>query len=463
MTVARAEDRANQLHNVRVLWPKIIIAVVTLVYALVLHLSYVNFIAPVYGYLGYGYRVPDTVRYAVVVALVAILAMLMPQKLDRPSVAVLWIQFIVAAAPTMLVLQISPAVPVGTAFGFALGVAVVWAAVIFLTSDRVRPRMRLHLRPRQGGVHLWLPSLVVASLLMDLLLFVLGGLHVRLVSLLEVADVRLDYRQLIGSAPSGVAYLLLGVSNVVNPVLIVSGLQRRSAVPVVVGVFGQIAVYSLTGYKTTILSVPLMFVVWFWLHLRKGRNASWFQYGTTGLILIAYVLFAAFDKTTLMLLFVLRFIVAQGNLVAGYITFFHDRPPVYWSYSFMGWAIHYPYIQTPNFLVGSVVRGSADVSANVNIFGDGFMNMRWPGIMLEALLLVIILWLLDAAAQNVSLALAAAVVIVPSFDLANTSIFTAFTTHGLLIAIIVLATAPRIDAPEPDTEFGPSRRLKPNR
>lgn len=130
----------------------------------------------------------------------------------------------------------------------------------------------------------------------------------------------------------------------------------------------------------------------------------------------------------------------------------------------MGWAIHYPYIQTPNFLVGSVVRGSADVSANVNLFGDGFMNMRWPGIMLEALLLVIILWLLDSAAQKVSLALAVAVVIVPSFDLANTSIFTAFTTHGLLIAMIVLATAPRIDALSgPGTESEPSRRVEPIR
>lgn len=420
---------------------RLVASLAMVAFAGVLKRTYAEFIAPTFGYLGFTYREPDPVRYFVMVGLVAALAWIMPRRLSRPSDFVLWVHFVIATAPSMLVPLLCPILHTGTAFRFGLGVAVVWAIAILLASDRVRPTVTLRARPAK--VSLWLPVLLAASLLVDGLIVLLGGLRLELLSLFSVAEVRLTYRVALAAAPFGTAYVLLGVMNVVNPLLMMIGLRAGKVALFGFGAFGQFVIYGFTGYKMVALSIPVIVGLHLWMRRRLAVESRMVAVGTTGLMAVAYVAWTIFANSSLATLFVLRLVVAPGNLAAGYVSIFRDREPVYWSYSFMGWLIDYPYPTSPNFLVGHIFRGSDVTSANVNMFGDGFMNMRWEGVVLEILLFVVALWAFDAAGRGIPIDLAASATLLPAFALANSSIFTALTTHGLLLAMVVLLTMPR--------------------
>lgn len=410
-------------------------------FAWVLKRTYREFIAPTFGYLGFTYRDPIPLHYFVTVVILAALAWIMPRRLTRPSDFVLWVHFVVATAPSMLVPLLCPILPAGAAFRFGLGVAAVWAAAIFLASDRVRPTVILKARPARMSA--WLPVLLAASLLVNGLIISVGGLRLEFLSLFSVAEVRLSYRATLAAAPFGTAYVLFGVMNVVNPLLMMIGLRSRKFALFGVAASGQFIIYGFTGYKMVALSIPVILGVHLWTRGRASIASRLVAVGTTGLMASAYVAWNAFENSALATLFVLRMIAAPGNLAAGYVSIFRDRDPVYWSYSFMGWLFDYPYSSSPNFLVGVVFRGSDVTSANVNMFGDGYMNMRWEGVVLEVLLFVVALWVLDAVGRGVPIDLAASATLLPAFALANSSIFTALTTHGLLLAMIVLLTMPR--------------------
>lgn len=419
-------------------------------YVVVLHVAYVQMIAPMYSYLGFAYRTPNYVSYTIVVLLVIVLACLMPRTMDRPSVVVLWIEFGIATVPSMLVPQFTPVVPIDTAFLFALFVGGFWWMVLVLTSGRFKLKIRI--RRRAKGTGSWLVAITMISLFVDFVLSFVVGFRFQLATLIDVADVRFGYRDALAGAPFGTAYLLLGTCNVLNPVLMMRGLAMRKFTPLAVGLIGQVYIYAVTGYKTILLSVPVIIAAYFWLKRRKAADALVIPRGVVGVMAVSWGSFAIFGWTTLSLLFVLRFIAAPGNLVAGYIHVFSGRDQLYWSYSFMGWLFEYPYQVNPNFLVGELLRGSSLTSANVNMFGDGFMNMRWAGIGLECLVLVAALWVLDSVAKNLSIATVFSALLIPSFDLANTAVFTALTTHGLLLAMVVLAMAPAEYGTEQDSD-----------
>lgn len=428
---------------------RLVVPATMLVYALVLHQTYQHFIFPRFGYLGFTYRTPEPIRYAVIILLVAVLGGLMPRVLRGSSSIVLWVHFVVATAPSMLVPLLCPVLPMGTAFRFALGVGAVWAGVLFLMSQRVRPRFQLTPHPTRAS--LWLAVLVIASVLVDILVISINGLQLAMTGLFDVAAVRLTYRDALASAPFGTAYVLLAVSNVVNPLLLSVALRRRNLALFCFAAVGQLMIYGLTGYKMVLLSIPAILGLHLWLRRRQSAEARGFAVAAVGIMTFSYLAFFFAGVTSLATLFVLRLVVAPGNLAAGYVAIFGERDPVYWSYSFLSWLVDYPYERSPNFMVGDIFRGSDDTSANVNIFGDGFMNMRWEGVVLEALVLVVTLWILEAATRDLPVGVAAGGVLLPAFALSNSSIFTALTTHGLLISVLLLMTMPRdreVSAPE---------------
>ena len=415
-----------------------------LAYVGILHAVYVQMIAPTYGYLGFEYRNPDVLNYVTVIVGVVVLGSLMPRTFDRPSVVVLWLHFLVATAPSMLVPQYTPVIDPADAISFGLGVGCMWLVVILLSSRLVAPTRTVS--PRRGSAAGWTATVVAISIGLDLFLLALLGLRPQLATLTEISEVRLGYRDALAGAPAGTAYLLVGVSNVLNPILMVRGWLTRKLTVVGVGLFGQLVIYSVTGYKTVILSIPATLLIVLWLGTRRRADGQRLLQGVVGLMALAWGAFAILGNSFLAFLFILRFIVAPGNLAAAYVSIFENQPQLYWSQSVLSWAIEYPYAKSPNFLVGSLFRGSDITSANVNLFGDGYISMRWAGVLVECLVLVLVLWALDWASSGVELATSSVVVMIPTFALANSNIFTALTTHGFLLAILVLMSVPRSDA-----------------
>ena len=141
-------------------------------------------------------------------------------------------------------------------------------------------------------------------------------------------------------------------------------------------------------------------------------------------------------------IFVDRLLLAPGYLTAAHVMVFQGKPKAEWGYSFMAPFVHYPYKDTPDFIVGRVFFGSAATSANANFFGDGYSNLGYPGMFIEALALVVILWLIDSAGRHLPLPVSALILLVPTLALVNSSVFTSLLTDGYLAAIVIMACLP---------------------
>ncbi len=415
-------------------------------------------IAPRYSYLGFTYREPHSPHLVAVVGIIVVLSLMMPTRLDRPSAVVLWIHFMIATIPSMVVPLFTPIVTKGEAFQFALVVGIAWLFLCLLTSSHIAPsfsrlsgarRMAQHVTDRVGRRFVpaqvsdrWqrtsLAILLGFSVAISGLLLLTFGFSLQFHSLTDVGEVRLEYRLNLTAAPPGTIYLILIASNVVNPLLFIRGLRLKRLESIAAAVGGQLLIYSIAGYKMTLLSLPALLGIFLWLrHRRTTADARGFLAAVTLIVLSAWGLFKLTGNMTLILIFVMRFVVAPGNLAAAYVGVFENRPQLFWSQSFLSSFVDYPYAATPNFLVGSVYRGDSAISANVNSFGDGFISMRVAGILIEMLVLALVLWVLDAALAGAPLAESAALVLLPAFALSNSNVFTSVTSHGFGIAIVV--------------------------
>jgi glycosyltransferase involved in cell wall biosynthesis len=437
------------------------------VYIAVLHVSYVSFVAPTFEYLGMGYRQPALGAYIALVALVCGVAALMPTRLQSPSDMVLWMHFVVATVPTVVVPQFTPFIDTTLALRFGLVVVGSWGLVLLaLRFINNRPGTTHQLPKALASVVArvttpsWIGGLVVLSVLADIWLLLLPGVQLNAVGFADVAQVRLAYREALTAVPTFVPYVLLLATNVVNPALMGYGILRRNRFPLVgLGVAGQLLNYTATGYKTVAISVAVVIVLALWLQ-RRSIIGWGFLGATVGCMLVALALYKGIGTTSAATFFTTRVLVVPGNVASAVVAYFEDRPPLYWSYSFMSWLLEYPYDRDPSFLIGYTLGGNEATSANTNLFGDGYMNWGYTGVLLECAALVVILVVLDSAAAGVPAALAVPVLAVPAFALSNSSPFTAVLTHGMLAAVAVLAMAPRDHSLYMRAQRGPTMNVK---
>lgn len=429
---------------------RMLLPVLTCAYVGMLHVSYAHYVAPTFGYLGMEYRSPTPWIYVALTVLLCASAALMPQRLRSPADLILWVHFIVATVPSVVVPQWSPVLDEDLAFRFGLMVVGCWVLVLlsfgFLSERVARARPPRAIASARGltTTRRWVGVLLGLSILADVLLLSLPGVRPNIVGFAVVTDVRLAYREALTHVPFAVPYLLLAATNVVNPALLAYGLLRAKRWPLVlVAVTGQLLNYAVTGYKTVVLSLVVVAFLTLWS--KRRPFAGWgLLAATVAGMMAALALFAATGFTSAATYFTTRVLAVPGNVASATVAYFADRPPLHWSYSFMSWLLDYPYDKDPAFLVGYSLSRDENTSANVNSFGDGYMNLGYAGIALECALLVAILVLVDCAARGVRPELALPILVVPAFALSNSNVFTAVLTHGFLLAAVVLALAPRV-------------------
>jgi hypothetical protein len=415
------------------------------VYVALLHFTYTLFVDPHYGST-MDYRSPVWWSYALLVAGVVGLGLLLPASISKPSDAVLWLHFLLATAPTVLIPQITPFLPRGLAFRFALAVEVAWLGVLLMMrwGSRWKPQVPvafIHLRGRVSA-RLWLTGLLTISLVAALITLLLPGVGHRVVSFANVADVRLQYRQALATVPFFVPYVLLSAAYVTNPALIAYGWMRRRWWLILIGAAGQVLNYSVTGYRTVAVSL-LAVLCLAWLLGRVDRIG-----GTAALLTVVSGMavalggFLVAGVSAPVIYFTTRTMVVPGNVAAGHVAVFSKVDPLYWSQAFMSRFVHYPYSEPPSFIVGYFLSGNHDTNANVNLFGDGYESARYAGIALECLLLVILLLLLDLVSTHVTRRLVLPIILLPAFLLTNPNVFTALLTRGFALCVLVLFFAP---------------------
>ena len=293
------------------------------------------------------------------------------------------------------------------------------------------------------SARVWLALLLTISLAAGVLILFLPGVGHRIVSFGDVAEVRLQYRQAIASVPAFVPYVLLSAVYVTNPALIAYGWMRRSWWMIAIGAAGQVLNYSVTGYKTVIVTLVLVVgLAWLLERVDRPRGTA-FLVTVVGGMAAALGAFLLAGMTAPATYFTTRTMVVPGNVAAAHVALFSKVDPLYWSQAFMSRFVHYPFSRPPSLIVGHFLSGDQATNANVNLFGDGYESARYAGIALECLLLVLLLLVLDLVSTRVSRRLVLPIMLGPAFALTNTNVFTGLLTQGFVLAALVLALAPR--------------------
>lgn len=402
---------------------------VVLIYALLLHYSYQAKISPVFGYSGLGYRSPERLSYGLALLIVVALAFALPGRIRRASDLVLWIFFITAAAPSILISQYSPTLPVATANTLAFAVGAATVGIRALTARPPRELFpRLKVKPRAFWTSLYgFAALVQAYLLTT------AGVEFRFLAFEDVYDVRADYKVAAATAPF-LGYLLPAVYNAINPLLVIRGLYQRRAFPLLVGASGQVLIYMATGQKSVLLSTAG--VLGFAYLFRRGREltGSRILLAATAVTSLALILDHLFNSIVWTSLFVRRFLVLPGVLTGAYVMVYDILPRAGFGTDPSG--------LVPAQIVGRVFFGSSTANANASLFGHGYALFGYDGIFIESLLLVLLLWAADDLTRDLPVPVASLMFLMPAITISNGSVFTSILTTGFGATLVLSATVP---------------------
>ncbi|WP_413452528.1 hypothetical protein AA0Y32_10305 [Georgenia phoenicis] len=408
-------------------------------YALTVHWAYREMIAPTFGYRGSTYRTPATDLYFYAIAIAAVMALCLPRKVERPSSFVLWVLYIVAGAPSVLLGHYAGNLTPALAMETSIGVGGAFVLTIALTRFF---RIRRVPRWRPSSTTFWLLiggfSVAVYAYLASTI-----GLQFQIVSLFDVYDVRDDYREGLAAAGGVGGYLISWQANVLNPVIIARGALQRRLLPILAGAFGQLLLFSASGYKTMVMSLPALLIAAWIFNRNPTPRARVFLWGAAALPLFTMAVDHLSNSITWTSLLVRRFLVTPGRITAEYVDFFDQHPKVHLSNSILSPFIEYPYQRGYFRIIGEHVTGATNVSMNGNVFAHGYANAGWIGAFIAAVLLAVVLAAADYAAQGLPAAVPALVLLMPAITLSNSGLNTSLSSHGVALAVVVLALLPR--------------------
>lgn len=407
-------------------------------------------VAPLFGYLGYGYVPAPWEATLATVSLTSATALSLPRRLHRASHVVLWTIFVVCVAPTMLMSVSTGHLDRGAALMLTAAVGTAFSAVAVTTPRGPVPAGDARTGPdefRFGGARIgratttWLVCSAY-SLVTYGLMAVTVGVHLRLVALDEIYDVRADYTSEVGTGGL-LGYLLTGQAYVVNPLVLARGLLQRRPALVALALAGQFLLYSSTGFKAVLFSFVAVLGMAVLFGVSLVPRARTFLVAPLAIMVVSAVADEIQGGITWTSVFTRRFMLTPGLLSSVYVEYFSGHPTARYGYSFLRWWVDYPdELPPPKRIADFLVPGAVGY-ANANLFADGFANFGWLGIAVAALALLVWTHFLDRATRGLPMRVTAMAVVMPSIMLSNTSIFTAMLSHGLLVGTLLLALAPR--------------------
>ena len=407
-------------------------------YVAILHYAYVNAIAPFFTYLQFGYRSPDPFGYAVAIALVVAIAVLLPWQVARPSHVIVWVLFLIAVLPSLVVPQYAPALSTQAALELALWVGGCFLLVVLL-GTRHPLRGFIPLVPLRART--WWSLVAVLFVVLNGYVVLAIGINWTLPSFNDVYGVRGEFRVEEAAFPA-LGYVVPMLDKIVNPFMIVRGLITRHWGWAVAGTLGELYLYAEQGNKTASLAPVALVAAFLFLRMRRPPGTIVLLAASIGSIIVLTVdrLLASNDLTSL---FIRRTLVLPGLTTAGYVQVFDDIPKAQLGHSVLSSFVRSPLQKEPADLVGAEFFDHPSTHANANWLADGYANFGYPGMLAATVVLILLLWAVDDAARGLSAPFACMLFVVPAISLAESAILTAILTHGFFALIVLCALAPR--------------------
>jgi hypothetical protein len=405
-------------------------------YVAVFVLVYKRVIVPTWGYEGFQFRAAPA-RAVVGWVLAVSPGLWMPIKLKRPSQVVYWLLYLLVLVPACLV----PIYALEDQSSGPLLLAACLVAVFGFTGMIYRlpliPLPRVRLKSYEFSVLLALMSITFYALMIATF-----GLHFHYVSFEDIYSVRAGFIDTLNSLapPPLVAYALGWQAWVINPFVMAMGLRSRRVSWVLAGAAGEFVIYSITAFRAMFFAVELLVYLLWAMRSNKAFGTrlagSWTAIfaGTGALQLLGYGLIPVSLVGE-------RMTALPGLLTGYYYEFFSSHPKVHLGHSILKSFVDYPYAVQPPHLIGYLYFHRGE-NANANLWADAYANFGYAGIICFTLLLAIVLWLYDSMAVGRDMRLAALVIGLPAFALANGGLLTCMLTNGMALAMLLVYLVP---------------------
>lgn len=414
-----------------------------ILYIVIFNWIYLADVVPSFTYLGYANRGEYSHFSLVLSSLVAVgLVLRLPRSLTRPSYMIIWILFLFVYIPSSFI----PFYTLSNAdryWTYLIAQAACFFILIQLTKIPIikLPDIPLPQNPLLRNVAALLVLVTIYALLVPIL-----GLAPRFDSILNVYEVRDEVKSDLASTGFATSYLLGWMTKVINPFLIIIGLYSKRHSLLLLGTLGQIYFFLTTGSKTTLFSIPMLLTLFYFIPKNRNRIGP--------ALLLAPIVIIALSKTIDVLielpisalsLFVRRVIATPGLLSGFYFDFFSENPFYFLSHSVLSGITTSPHSLSPPFVIGEEYFGNYGMSANANLFADGFANFGYPGMILTTLILGLYFVVLDSYAVRKRMVIASSLLTVYSaIALVDSALLTSLLTHGMLLSVLLIATFPSL-------------------
>jgi O-antigen polymerase len=423
--------------------PRALVTLGAIVYVVLLHWVYLDWVTPSYAYYGLIETGPDPLTLLVITMLSILPALWLPTELHQPSDIVLWFLFLFGYVPAVSIPIhiLGPDLWSVLPFVGTIAVAFTFLAVI----RRIPPAVTNWNGLTERRFEILLTALGLGALAY---LFMVFGVPTGVPDFESVYGTRADYDAIASVSPLA-GYLVPWAGNVVFPLLISLGLARRRWLLVILGIGGDLVVYAHAGYKSVLFAIVLVPAIW--VLVTRGRRVLgvsliWASVGVIGLSVVATWVSGSLWPLAL---FVTRLLAVPGQMAAYYYDFFSTHDTYLLSASFLRLFMSQPYALDPPHLIGALYLHSATTDANANLWADAMANFGLIGIIPFTLVLGGLLWVLDSLAARRDLLVVAPTMGLMGIILGNGALFTTMLTLGVGPALVLIALMPKLS---PDVE-----------
>lgn len=330
-------------------------------------------------------------------------------------------------------------------------------SIVYVVSGAPVPRFKIFsIGPKEIALFL----LVLSSVLV-VLFYAVGGFRNFNLDFSRVYE----FRALAAETVPGIfGYLSLLFTTAVIPFGIAISLCHRRYVNVVVFTVISIILFGLTSHKTMVIMPFLSIGVFFLLSQRPSFLPILISFSA---LLLLVAIAAIFDSGmnpssiwgSVETMFVRRALFVPAMIDYDYIEFFAGGDKYYWSTSKLSFGLlDIPYNETtPPMLIGMTYFGPGN-SANTGFIGSGFAQAGLFGTFIYAVGVGLLIGFFQTCSRYMGIPLVITATIgLFSSMIQSTDFVTLFLTHGLVPALLILASMRDQAAPNRTAGRGPWR------
>lgn len=394
-----------------------------LVFRSLLEISYLGFVSPLYGYMGFVLDV-EPLKYIESWLIYAGMIAIFPRRLKKASDFLLVYLLFAFLTPLLVFYGLANASR-EHAYILLLGVFLI---LVF------RGHRPLKIPILKGGKQIAYLLVSLGAIVVTTWMIYSGGLSFFNLDFTRVYEFRRDAGDVIRVGP--MAYLVTWAMKVFGPVMLALALWKNKYV-MALAVFALHVVWFGISAQKAVFFYPFL-VTFLWMWFRNTRALAFVPIGMSLIVGSTLLLYVVFSEVFVASMLIRRAFFVPSNLTFAYYEFFSQNQFVFWSNSITSALLEYPYDLGPADLIGRYI--GSDGHANNSFLATGYMHAGVVGIAFYGVSVGILFRIIDSLAyKGVPPWVAVASIIVPSQSLlVGADLPTAILTHGIGVSAVVL-------------------------